>query len=68
MRRDQVCLGLLDPGHRDPPAVAVLRQAEVLPQLGARLQVLPGGLEVIPFSEHPTHAHVHVPRAPEHRL
>ena len=42
-RAVQIAFGLADPGHRDPPAVRVLRQPGVLAQLLAAQQVLRGG-------------------------
>ena len=62
----QVAVGLADPGHRDPPAIAVLRQADVLAQVTARLQVLPGGVHLVSLTKHVAQAHVHVRRSTEH--
>ena len=41
-RAGEVPVGLPEPGHRDPPAVRVLRQAGVLAELPAAQQVLGG--------------------------
>ena len=46
-RTVQVSLGLADPGHRDPPAVRVLRQPDVLAQRLAAQQQLGGRRQVV---------------------
>ena len=63
----QVSFGLAYPGHRDPPAVPVLRQPEVLAQFLARKQVLGGGRQVVALSVDLAHPYVHVCRSPQDR-
>ena len=63
----QVSFSLAYPGHRDPPAVRVLRQPVVLAQLLAPQQLLGGGLQIAALAVDLAHPHVHVCRAPQNR-
>ena len=65
-RAGQVSFSLRDPGHRDSPAVPVLRQPGVLAELLASQQKLCGGMQVIALAGDLTHAHVHVRGSPQH--
>ena len=66
-RTVEVPFGLPDPGHRDPPAVRVLRQAEVLAELLAAQQELGRGRQVVALAVQRGHPDVHVGRSPQDR-
>ena len=63
----QVSFSLAYPGHRDPPAIRVLRQPGVLAQLLAAQQVLRGGMQIVALAVDLAHPHVHVCRSPQNR-
>ena len=63
----QISFSLSYPGHRDLPAVPVLRQACVLAQLLASQQVPRGGRQVVALAVDLAHPHIHVRRSPQHR-
>ena len=63
----QISFSLAYPGHRDPPAIPVLRQPGVLAQLLAPQQLLRGGRQVAALAVDLAHPHVHVRRSPQNR-
>ena len=63
----QISFSLPYPGHRDPPAIPVLRQPDVLAQLLAPQQLLRGGRQVVALAVDLAHPHVHVCRSPQNR-
>src|SRR5947209_5413294 len=66
-RAAQIPFGLADPGHRDPPAIPVLRQPGVLAQFLASQQVLRGGPQLVALAVDLAHPHVHVSGSPQDR-
>ena len=66
-RAAQIPLSLAYSGHRDPPAIPVLRQPDGLAQLLAAQQLLRGGLQIVALAVHLAHPHVHVRRSPQNR-
>ena len=55
------------PGHRNPPAIPVLRQPDGLTQLLAAQQLLRGGGQIVALAVDLAHPHVHVCRSPQDR-
>ena len=64
----EVPLSLQDPGRHDMQAMPVLREAHVLAEVPARLEMLPCRRQVAFFAEEVGETHVHVRRRPHHRL
>ena len=65
-RAGRIALGLPHSGHRDPPAIRVLRQPEVLAEFLAAQQEIGGGWQVVALAGDLTHPDVHVGRSAQH--
>src|ERR1700722_10533228 len=63
----QIPFSLAYPSHRDPPAIRVLRQPDMLTQLLAPQQLLRGGSQVVALAVDLAHPHMHVCRSPQNR-
>ena len=61
----QIPFSLAYPGHRGPPAIAILRQPVVLAQLLALQQLLRSGPQIAALEVDLAHPHVHVGRSPQ---